>query len=286
MRALTLEQARGPALAGGVLLLGALCWVYARVLEGMVSEWYNNPDHSHGFLIPLISGYFLWTRRDALKSVVLRPSNWGSVVLAGGLMMFVLGDLGAAYTTTRVSMIIALAGIILFIYGWAAFRAVSLPFFYLLFMIPVPTYLYDAVSFPLKIFVTKSSVLIMKLAGVPALREGNVIMLQNITLQVIDACSGIRSLVSLLAVGVALAYLSQRTGPRKVMLVLAAFPIAVATNVLRVVITGLLARSFGGAVAGGFLHEFAGIWVFLLSVGLLILTGAALSRAGKGRGAK
>jgi exosortase len=285
MREVTLQRAGArPFTIAGAVLFGVLCWVYYPVISGMVSEWYNNPNYSHGFIIPVISGYFLWTRRVDVKNAVLRPTNWGGLVIVAGLAMYILGNLGAAHTTMRVSMLIVLAGLILFICGRELFRTVRMPFFYLFFMIPVPAYLYDTVAFPLKLFVTKLSVVIMKSVGIPVLREGNVIMLENITLQVVDACSGIRSLTSLVALAIALAYVSQKTVFGKGFLVLAAFPIAVLCNILRIVTTGVLAKYYGSGVAEGFFHEFAGLGVFLLSVVMLIGTGAALNKTKRMKG--
>lgn len=264
-----------------VILLITFCWLYYPVIFKMVSEWYNNPNHSHGFIIPLISGYFVWQRKEIVKRVAIRPTNWGIFLLISGLLIYVLGNLGAAYTTTRVSMFIVLAGIILFIYGKELFRNLYFPFFYLLLMIPVPPYIYDTVAFPLKLFVTKYSVLFMKLIGISVLREGNVIMLENITLQVVDACSGIRSLTALFAIGIAFAYLTQKSNFKKIFLVCATIPVAIIANSIRVIITGILSKYYGGNAAEGFFHEFAGLGVFMLSVMLLIVIGILLNKTGK-----
>ncbi len=247
----------------------------------MVSEWYSNPNHSHGFIIPFMSSYFIWKKREHLKDAILNSTNWGILILILGLIIYILGNLGAAHTTMRISMLIVLAGIIIFIYGKEYFKVLYFPFFYLLLMIPVPSYIYDTVAFPLKLFVTKYSVLFLQLIGIPVLREGNVIMLENITLQVVDACSGIRSLTALFAIGIALAYLSNEGLLKKILLLIAVIPIAIITNSFRVVMTGILAKSYSGAVAEGFFHEFAGIGVFMVSVVLLFAVGIFLSKIGK-----
>lgn len=268
-------------LASLLILSGFLLWLYYPVLSGLVSEWYENPNHSHGFLVPVIAGYFIWMRRKQLSTIALDPDNWGAVFIIGGLMVYFLGDLGAAHTTMRLSLLIVLAGVILFNYGRNFFRAIYFPFFFLLFMIPVPRYLYDIIAFPLKLFVTKYAVAVLNMFGVLVLHEGNVIMLENVTLQVVDACSGIRSLTSILVVGITLAYVSQRSTIAKIVLVLAAVPIAIFANIARIVITGLLARSYGSAAAEGFFHEFAGLGVFGLEIVILIITAVFLRRIGK-----
>lgn len=264
-----------------LILLITFLWLYFPVISKMVSEWYSNPNHSHGFIVPLISIYFIWQKREYLKGTIFEPTKWGCLVLIAGLIIYMLGNLGAANTTMRVSMLIVIAGIIIFIYGKEYFKVLSFPFFYLLLMIPVPSYIYDTVAFPLKLFVTKYSVLFLQLIGIPVLREGNIILLENITLQVVDACSGIRSLTALFAIGVALAYLSNESLFKKILLITAVVPIAIITNSFRVVMTGILAKSYGGAVAEGFFHEFAGIGVFMVSVVLLLAVGIFLSRTGK-----
>ena len=266
---------------GGLLLSTALAWLYYPIFSAMAREWYTNPNHSHGFLIPIISGYFVWRRKEEAKALAIRPTNLGIPLLIGGLIIYVLGEFGAAYTTTRMSFFFVLAGVILFIYGMPVFRWLCLPFFYLLFMIPVPQYLYDAIAFPLKVFITNYSVLCLQILGLPALREGNIISLRDTTLQVVDACSGIRSLVSLIAIGVAYAVISQKSNWKKAILVVSTIPIAIVTNALRVIITGILATFYGSGAAEGFFHEFAGVAVFMMSVVVLIGIGALLNRMGK-----
>lgn len=277
----TIKRASKNWVFSTLLLSIVLAWLYYPVISAMVLEWYGNPNHSHGFIIPIISGYFIWRRREDVKQLTMRPTNWGIVLLVGGLITYVLGEMGAAYTTTRISLFFVLAGVILFIYGMPFFKWLYLPFFYLLFMIPVPQYLYEAAAFPLKVFVSNYSVLCLQIIGIPVLREGNVITLKDTVLQVVDACSGIRSLISLIAIGVAYAFISQRAKLKRIILVLATVPIAIFANTLRIVITGILATFYGRETAEGFFHEFAGIAVFMLSVVILVGVGILLTKIGK-----
>ena len=244
----------------------------------MVKEWARNPNNSHGFLIPFISAYFLWLQKDKIKQTELKPSNAGLFFIFFGAIIYVLGYLGAAHTTIRVSMFIFIAGSLIFLYGTSLFRAISFPFFYSLFMIPVPYYLYEKVAFPLKLIVTKASVMIISLIGIPVVREGNIIMLENMTLQVVDACSGIRSLTSLLAITMAFAYLTQKNRKRMILLTVLSIPIAVISNIFRVVITGILSRYYGASAAEGFFHEFAGLGVFILSCLMVFTLGFFLNK--------
>jgi exosortase len=249
---------------------GSFLWLYYPVIVSMVTEWYENPNHSHGFLVPFISGYFVWTRREKLSSADLRP-HWGGVaILSIGLMVYYLGYLAAAHTTMRVSLLMVVAGLIIANLGLNMFRAIIFPFVFLIFMIPVPRYLYDLVAFPLKLFVTKYAVALLNMMGVLVIHEGNIIMLENVTLQVVDACSGIRSLVSIIVVAVTVAYFTQKSTFKKTALVLSAVPVAVAANILRIVLTGILASVYGSSAAEGFFHEFAGLGVFLFETAIIV----------------
>lgn len=176
-------------------------------------------------------------------------------------------------------MLVVLAGLIISIYGFALFKAVLLPYCYLYFMIPLPYLIYDSIAFPLKLFVAKYSVLALQNMSIPVHREGNIIMLPYTILEVADACSGIRSLMSLLALGIAFAYFSQKTLMKKIILAVSAIPIAIFANAGRVIGTGVLAHFWGTEAAEGFFHEFAGLAIFAFSMALLFSVGAVLNKA-------
>jgi len=228
----------------------------------MMSEWYDNPNHSHGFLIPFIAAYFVWDGRFRLNRREVKPTNWGLLVVIVGIAIYFLGNLGATYTTTRVSMLITLAGAIILLYGKNLFKEMIFPYMFLFLMLPVPSYLYDLIAFPLKLFVTKYSVLLLNHLGILVIREGNIIMLENVTLQVVDACSGIRSLMSIIVVAITLAYITQQTAFKRGIIILSAIPISVIANMGRIVVTGIMARYYGSIAAEGFFHDFAGLAVF------------------------
>jgi exosortase len=180
----------------------------------------------------------------------------------------------------RSSLVFLLAGIVLYLFGWAVLKILALPIGFLLFMVPLPYIVYDAAAFPLKLFISKVSVFVLKAMGVIVWREGNIIMFPETILEVADACSGLRSLMSLAALAVALAFLSQKTAIKRTLLILSALPIAIFTNMLRVIATGFLAQYYGAAAAEGFFHEFAGMAVFVLAMVLLFVTGAVLRKFG------
>jgi len=264
-----------------LMLVVAIGVTYATIIPGMVDDWSNDPNYSHGFLVPLISGYFLWQSWPELKQVTLKPNNAGLAVIVGSLLLLALGYVGVEYFTMRASLVFLLAGIVLFWCGWTVLRITALPIAFLLFMVPLPYIVYDALAFPLKLFVTKYSVMSLKLMGITVVREGNIIMFPQTVFEVADACSGLRSLVSLLALAVAMAFLTQQGSVRRTILIISALPIAIATNMFRVIATGVLAQFYGAKAAEGFFHEFAGMAVFALAMALLIATSALLRRIGR-----
>jgi len=261
-----------------VVFLLAFGLLYWNTIYEMVMEWYIDPNYSHGFLIPFISGYLLWQKKENLGSVVINPTNLGLIIVVIGLCVYLVGNVTGDPFTIRISILIVIAGTILFTCGIRLFKEVSFPFFYLIFMIPLPFILYDSLAFPLKLLVSKYSVGFLKLIGIPALREGNIIYLVNTTLHVADACSGIRSIISLLALSTVLASFTQRDLIKKMILVALAVPIAVFVNCIRVIGTGILAIKYGEEVAEGFYHQFAGIGVFGIAMGMLILATIILGK--------
>ena len=260
-----------------VLAFGLLYW---QTIYGMVMDWYHDENYSHGFLIPLISGYLLWQRKEEIKSIESKPINTGLLVVLTGLAVYLVGNVSGESFSMRASMLIVLAGAIIFSFGMRFFNAISFPYFYLIFMIPLPYILYDSVAFPLKLIVSKYSVEFLSMIGIPVLREGNVIHLVTTTLEVADACSGIRSIMSLLALSTALAYFTQRGWIKKTALILLAIPIAIFANSIRVIGTGILASKIGAKAAEGFFHEFAGLVIFGVAMAMLIFSAFVLGRVG------
>jgi len=253
-----------------LLLVGGL---YASIVAGMVRDWYHDSNFSHGFLVPLIAGYFLYRKKDEIKSIEVTPSNLGLPVILLALALLILATLGSEYFTLRSSLVVLIAGLVMYFLGMEASRATRLPILYLLFMVPLPYIVYDAFAFPLKLIVTRLSVDFLQLVGITVQREGNFILFPSVTLEVADACSGIRSLLSLLALSVAYAFILPTTRIKRWIIILVALPLAILTNALRVIVTGILAQHWGGAAAEGFFHEFTGVAAFALAMGLLFAVG-------------
>jgi len=254
-----------------VVILGVLYWGIARDL---VSQWWNDDNYSHGFLVPVFSGFLVWQRRAQLAAVVPNGSWLGFPVLLAGVGMLILGEIGAENFLGRSSLIVILAGLILFHFGTAFFRLLAFPLAFLFFMVPLPATIFYAVASPLQSLAARNAASLLDLLGVPVLLDGNVIHLSQISLGVTEACSGIRSLISLLALAVAWAALTIPGIWGKTLLVASTVPITVAANAGRVVATGLVGQWFGVQYARGFFHTFSGWIIFLLAfVGLLVVHG-------------
>ncbi len=256
-----------------------LLWLYLPMLSGLIRQWWDDPDYSHGFLVPLMSAYFIWDRRESLRKIAETPSRWpGLVVLIVGVGLLLLGGVAAEIFTMRISLLVVLAGLTLHLFGKHHLKALALPILYLVFMIPPPAIIFNSITFPLQLFAARTATGTLQLLDIPVLREGNVIVLANTTLEVAEACSGIRSLVTLFALAAALAYFTQRKFWRAGVLVLSAVPIAIAANASRVAGTGVLAHLYGPKVAEGFFHTLSGWFLFLVASFLLGLVGTALAK--------
>jgi exosortase len=244
----------------------ALLWVYGGIVAGLVAQWRHDENYSHGFLVVPFAAFVAWTRREALRRAPSNPSWGGLALLAISLLILIAGKLGAELFLTRLSLVGVLAGSIAFVWGRARVRILAFPLASLLFAIPLPAIVFNQLTFPLQLVASNFGEVIIRGVGIPVLREGNVLQLPSRTLEVAEACSGIRSLASLVAVAVALGYFASHRPAQRVLLVLAALPLAIAANALRVAGTGIASEWIGPAVAEGFLHTFSGTATFVLAV--------------------
>ena len=250
-----------------VLAFGLLYW---QVLRKLVFDWSHDENYSHGFLIVPMAFYFAWERRHALGNAESRPSMFGLVVIIGSLAVLVAGTLGAELFLMRISMIGLAAGITLFAFGWRHLRILGFPIAFLLLMIPIPTIVFNQIAFPLQLLASQFGEWALQLLSIPVLREGNVIILANTRLEVAEACSGIRSLISLLTLGIVLGYFTDPRTSVRWLIALATVPVAIAANGVRVAGTGVAAHYVGPEAATGFLHTFSGWLMFILASALLI----------------
>ncbi len=252
-------------------LIASLAFLYAGVLARLAAQWWSDPNFSHGLFVPLFSAFLVWRDRGKLRSVPLSPSWGGLPILIVGLIILVLGDLGAELFLARFSLLIAIAGLVVYAGGWKLFKALLFPWAFLVLMIPLPQIIFNQLTFPLQLLASKLASGLLPLCNVPVLREGNVINLPLMPLEVAEACSGIRSLMSLGTMAIIYGALMDTSVSRRVVLALASIPIAVAANAFRIFGTGMLVQYWDPGRALGFFHEFSGWVIFMIS--LLMLFG-------------
>ena len=294
-----------------LLIAAAVAFAYWGVLARLGRFWWEDENYSHGLLIPVVAGYILWSERGRLAALEKRPrAAWGAGLAAAALLMLWVGTAGAELFTQRASLVLLLAGLAVYFWGWRVLRAVAVPLLLLALAVPIPSIIFNKLAFPLQLFASQCAVGAMRLLDIPVLREGNVIELYPLgstttkKLEVVEACSGIRSLMTLVTLAVVFAYFTSPSdeggagGPklrrfralRAVLVVLAAVPIAIVTNAARVSGTGVLARFYGTEVADGFFHEFSGWVIYVVAFLLLFAFGWLLDRfsparrGGKGSG--
>lgn len=274
-----------PLMALGVLAL-LLGWLYAPAAPLLVWQWWDDPNYSHGFLIPIFSAYLVWTQRKKIQGLTARPHNGGLLLILIGLASYYVGTLGAELFTTRASFIVVLAGLVLFLGGVEYLKGLAFPLGYLIFMIPLPAIVFNAIAFPLQMLASWLGTWFMQSIGIPVLREGNLLYIPSMTMEVVEACSGIRSLISLLALATVFAYFSTKGVWKRLVLVASAVPIALLANALRVAGMGALAHWVSVEAAEGFFHLFSGWAIFLFAMALLVVEVFLLNRLPEGKTVK
>lgn len=258
-------------MAAAALIVASAVVLYRDVFAKLFDAWMNDGNYSHGFLIIPLALYLAWERRVRLLEMTPAPSVWGAVVVCGSLGLLVAGVLGAEMFLTRISFVGAVAGTCLFLLGWQHLRVLTFPIGILLLMIPLPAIIFNQIAFPLQIWASRFGESVLTGVEIPVLREGNVLILANTSLEVAEACSGIRSLISLLTLGIVFGYFTDRRTSVRTIVALSTIPIAIIANGIRVAGTGIAAHYVGREAAEGFLHESAGWILFLVAFALLAL---------------
>lgn len=255
-----------------LLVLGALIfWLYWPTLVRLFLQWGYDQNFSHGYFVPLFSGFVIWQERESLARIVRHPSWSGMLLVGAGLGLLVVGQMGVELFLTRSSLLIVLAGLVVLFAGWNFFRALFFPWAFLFLMIPIPAIIFNQLTFPLQILASKVAASTLPIFGVPVLRQGNVMLLSTQILQVAEACSGIRSLMSLATLAIIYGYLMEKRMLIRWVLALASVPIAVAANSFRIISTGLMVQYWDPDKAEGYFHTSWGWIVFVVS--LLMLYG-------------
>jgi exosortase len=261
-----------------LLLVGASLVPFASVLRGLAGDWYKDPNYSHGIFVPLLSGYLAWNRRDELARVAIKPSFHGLLIVVGAIGLLFLGSLGAELFLTRIAIIGTIAGLIVYFAGWKMLRTLAFPIAFLLLMVPLPTLIHNEIVFPLQLLASRfASAVLDFLNFFPVVREGNILVLPHSRLEVVEACSGIRSLMSLITLALGYGYLAENSRWIRFVLAVAIVPVAVVSNGLRVVGTAFATYYLGPKAADGFLHSFSGWVIFLVATTLLLTVHAAMN---------
>lgn len=261
----------------GVLLLFLIA-LGIPIFPDMFYQWINNQDNSHCILIPFVSIFLGYKYAKTITKEMIKPYGPGIIFLVISLFIYIISVVGGIVLFARIAFILILISLILFNLGHGVIRRLYFPLFFLFFMIPIPATLYSMVAFPLQLFASKVSANAIYSIGIPVIREGNVLNLTNSSLEVVEACSGIRSLISYITIGVLFVHISETSFVKKILLLCSTVPLALMANIARISSSCILAHFYGEKVAKGFLHEFSGIAVFVLGIILIILLDALLSR--------
>lgn len=253
-------------------------WLFHDVIRRLVNDWYVDENYAHGFLIPFISSYAIWTQRQRLLELPRQPQlKLGGALVVGMTALHLAGVLTGEQYASRLALVGSLVGLTLYFGGWTWLKALWFPLGLLWLALPVPALLFNPLAFRLQLLASDVATRVIQACGIPALREGNLIELAYLKLEVVEACSGIRSLLSLTTLAAVYAYFFERRWWRRLALLLAVPPIAVLTNAARVAGTGILAHYRGTAVAEGFLHSFSGVLIFAVAGLLLFALAQSLS---------
>jgi len=262
------RRARAYAQTGILCLLTA--WLYAPFVFQLASQWWQDPNYTHGFFVPMFSLFLLWEKRAKLAALRIKPAWPGLVMILVALWALILGTIKSEFFLYRLSILLFIAGVVVFLAGWKHLAAISFPLAFLVLMIPSSTLL-EHITFPLQVIASKTATFLLMLAGVPAVREGNIILLPGAQLEVAEACSGIRSLFSLLTLTIIYGYLAETKIGVRVVLTLMAVPISILANALRIAFTGLVVENWGVERAEGTVHMLSGWLVFVASLALVFL---------------
>ena len=255
-----------PTIAWVSVLLAAC---YAPVLQRLVWQWNNDPDMGHGFFVPVIAAAIAWHKRDQIAGLVPRPNWWGLVIMAWAGLQLYIATLGAELFLARTSLVISIIGAVILLGGTAYARVFAFPLFLLFFMVPIPGVLYNQLTFPLQQIASGFAETLISWTQIPVIREGNILILPTQSLNVVEACSGIRSLLTLTFFSLVYGYVFEKRGWVRTVLFFSTIPITVVANAGRVALTGVVSQ-FNPDLAEGWFHEAQGMVIFVIALAILI----------------
>ncbi len=266
---------------------GAIAWftalliaVYFPILKRLVEQWSTDEDVGHGFFVPVVAGFIVWQRREQLLKIVPKPAWWGALLIVWSIIQSYVGSLGAELFLQRSAFIIGLIGVLLLVGGVELVKALTFPLALLPFMIPIPTVIYNQITFPLQLFASSVAETVLGWFNIPVLRDGNVLVLADQTLNVAEACSGIRSLLSLTFLSLVYAYFFDERVWMRWALLIGTIPIAILANAGRVTVTGMLS-GVDPDLAHGFPHLVEGFIIFVIALVMLFVLHLTISRMAK-----
>lgn len=281
----SLEQKRADASALPSWWWAPLVWygalliaLFFPTLFIMVKEWSEDESMGHGFFVPLVAGYIIWKQKEEIAGIELKPHWSGWLLVVGGFLSLIAGTLGADFFMQRIGFLISMLGVLLATCGFPILKALAFPLFLLLFMIRIPLFIYSQITFPLQLFASSVAEVTLNAIGIPVFREGNILELPSQKLSVVEACSGIRSLLSLIFLSLAYGYFFERRTWVRVALFFATIPIAIGANAFRVSLTGVLSE-YKKEWAEGAYHTMEGWVIFLVALVALVITHRLLEAA-------
>lgn len=260
-----------------VLLFVAFLLAYIPVFKELFYTWSTSDEYSHGFIIIPVALYILWTKREKLAVIEVETSRSGLIFLIASLILYVLAQFSGISTLSSLTLVLTIASSSLYLFGPKIFRKIIFPVFILLFMIPIPSQVYSAATIPLQLFVSKVSVFLASLLSIPVYREGNIINLPERTLQVVQACSGLRSIISLLTLSLIFGYLTLRSNLLRSILFFAGIPVAIFVNIIRVLLMVVAFYYFNFDLTTGTVHTFFGLVIFFLALVFLYIVQRIIS---------
>jgi len=263
------------SLAG--LVVAAFIAVYFPAWKNLVLTWSSQDEYSHGFLIVPLALYIAWQKKDKLAVIQPKPSNWGLGVVIVSLLCYLVAQFGEILTLSSLCLVTTVAGILLYFFGFSILKELLFPISLLLFMIPIPAQIYSSLTIPLQLLVSEVSVGVAQLFGVPIYREGNVLHLPDRTLQVVQACSGLRSMVSILTLSLIIGYFTLKSSVSRTILFFFGIPAAILANIVRVLVLIGSFHYFSFDLTSGTAHTVLGLAVFLFALVLILAMKGALS---------